>query len=159
LKELNVSWNPIGENTLEVNATKMYETAAEAFADMLKVNKTLRTLKLAQCGITSEGICVIAQALYTNNTLEVLHIFENCLEEQVGAVAFADMLTVNRTLKELDIFKNRIGTAGAKAFASMLEVNTTLRTLKLSTSDEGACMIARALHANNTLEVLRLDGK
>jgi Ran GTPase-activating protein (RanGAP) involved in mRNA processing and transport len=39
------------------------DTAAEAFANMLKVNKTLRALKLARCGITSEGICMIAHGI------------------------------------------------------------------------------------------------
>jgi hypothetical protein len=52
-------------------------------------------------------------------------------KEQAGAVAFADMLKVNKALKELDISRNLIGTVGAKAFASMLEVNTTLKTFNL----------------------------
>jgi hypothetical protein len=69
------------------------------FCEALQDNTTWKALTLCSCFITSEGACLIAQA---TNTLEVLDISRNDIGVD-GAVALADMLKANTTMKELNI--------------------------------------------------------
>ena len=77
-----------------------------------------------------------------------------------GAVALAQVLHHNSTLRELDLSNNSISDAGAVALAQALHHNSTLRELDLSNnsiSDAGAVALAQALHHNSTLWVLDLS--
>ena len=70
-------------------------------------------------------------------------------DEEVAALAEA--LTVNCTLKELDLRRNSIGAGGAAALAEALKVNRALTTLNLSENSigvEGAAALAEALKSN-----------
>ena len=76
-----------------------------------------------------------------------------------GAVALAQALHHNITLKELDLSTNNIIDGGAVALAQALHHNSTLKELDLSTnniSDGGAVALAQALHHNSTLKELDL---
>ena len=77
-----------------------------------------------------------------------------------GAVALAQALHHNSTLRELDLSNNSISDAGAVALAQAFHHNSTLKELDLSNSsisDAGAVALARALHHNSTLEWLVLS--
>jgi Ran GTPase-activating protein (RanGAP) involved in mRNA processing and transport len=76
-------------------------------------------------------------------------------------LSIASMLKVNKTLEELDMSCNRIGTCGAEAIANILRVNESLYKLNLSScgiTDEDACIITKALCTNSTLKVLQFYG-
>ena len=76
-----------------------------------------------------------------------------------GAVALAQALHHNSTLKELGLSNNSISDAGAVALAQALHHNSTLLWLDLynnSISDAGAVALAQALHHNSTLKELDL---
>ena len=78
----------------------------------------------------------------------------------VGAIAIAQALHHNSTLKLLKLSNNSINDAGAVALAWALHHNSTLEWLKLSNNsinNAGAVALAQALHHNSTLEWLKLS--
>ena len=77
----------------------------------------------------------------------------------VGAVALAQALHHNSTLKVLPLSNYSISDAGAEALAQALQHNSTLECLNLSDnsiSDTGALALAQGLHHNSTLKLLNL---
>ena len=67
----------------------------------------------------------------------------------------------NKTITDLNLNENNLGTPGAIAMAGALKVNTTLTCVDLSLNyidDEGGKAVAEALDANKTLKVLNMSG-
>jgi Leucine Rich repeat len=124
---------------------------AKSLAAELKLNTTLTLLRLDCNEIGVEGAAAIADALTTNNTLEVLVMFGK------GA---GDVLKGCSELQAMDLLGNGIGDDGAVALASALERNKTLEVLDLkgtAVGDRGVAALARALIKNSVLTELRLN--
>lgn len=63
----------------------------------------------------------LAEALATNNSLEILSLSDNYLGEK-GALALADALSKNTSIKRLSIKGNELGDAGVTAICDALLV-------------------------------------
>lgn len=104
------------------------EDVARHLSVTLRVNRTLRTLKLGKCRVRDAGAALLAEAL-----------------------------AANRTLRELDLRCNEIGVAGAEALAlALLTPDCSLAVLGLASNrvaDLGAHALSIALSANTSLEV------
>ncbi|KAG8440486.1 hypothetical protein GDO86_006295 [Hymenochirus boettgeri] len=77
-------------------ATRSNDPVAIAFADMLKVNKTLRCLNLETNFITGSGILAVVEALKVNKTITEIKIANQ--RQQLGTVVemeIAEMLEEN----------------------------------------------------------------
>ena len=81
--------------------------------------------------ISDAGAVALAQALHHNSTLKDLYLSNNRISD-AGAVALAQALHHNSTLKDLYLSNNRISDAGAVALAQELHHNSTLKDLYLS---------------------------
>ena len=67
----------------------------------------------------------------------------------------------NKTIVDLNLNENNLGSPGAIHIAEMLKVNTTLTNVDLSLNyidDEGGKVIAEALDTNKTLKMLNMSG-
>lgn len=89
---------------------------AQAVADMLKVNATLKTLWMYACGIGDVGASHLAGALRVNETLTELDVADNGIT-QMGASELAAALRVKKTLRKLSLNDNPLGDDGVKAVA------------------------------------------
>ena len=111
-------------------------------------------------GISDVGAKALAQALKSIDMITLnLSENDNAIGDD-GAVALAEALHHNSTLKELYLSTNSIGDDGAVALAKALHHNSTLKILYLSyngISDDGAVALAKALHHNSTLDGLILS--
>ena len=108
--------------------------------------------------ISDAGAVALAQALHHNSTLKWLNLSYNSISD-AGAVALAQALHHNSTREKLKL-SNSISDARAVALAQALHHNSTLEMLNLSynsISDAGAVALAQALHHNSTLEELNLS--
>ena len=76
----------------------------DKFADVLRVNRTLKRLKLRRNRITCAGATTLADALERNR---------------------------NSALVELDLQENRVGDAGVQSLLDMLQINTQLQEVHL----------------------------
>ena len=84
--------------------------------------------------ISDVGAEALAQALHHNSTLKELVLSNNNISD-AGAVALAQALHHNSTLKELYLSNNNISDAGAVALTQALHHNSTLKRLNLSGND------------------------
>ncbi|CAF3540530.1 unnamed protein product [Rotaria sp. Silwood1] len=124
------------------------------------IKKQCHILRLDKNYMTSEGIHILVNSLYNNNTLIGLNLYGNRLCDK-GLYPFVKLLSDNHSvLQKLHLGSNRISNEGARLLAEMLKTNTTLIVLWLDCnriSDEGVHFLANTLiHHNKTLQELSL---
>jgi hypothetical protein len=122
--------------------------------------KQCSILRLDQNFITSEGIYILVNSLYNNNTLIGLNLYSNRLFDK-GLQPLVKLLSINcSVLQNLHLGSNRISNEGILLLSEMLKTNTTLITLWLDSnriSDEGVHFLAKIfIHHNKTLQNLSL---
>ena len=119
LKHLKISSNSIGDDGIS------------AISDGLCINTTLIQLIARGCRFHSKGAKSIAKMLRANKTLKYLDISSNNIEDS-GIKAIALGIQANTTLIQLKVFD----CGGAKGIANMLIVNKTLKELGITYSND-----------------------
>ena len=132
-------------------------------AKVLSENSTVRVLNLESCGITNEGVNILAKGLCKNSTLKNLYFLQNDLgfhnESPPKFTGMAEMLAGNDKLEILRLNYNLLGSAGVTWIAEALESNKGVKHLCLRCNecgDKGAAALAKMLGINKTLEFLYL---
>ncbi|CAH8589728.1 unnamed protein product [Schistosoma turkestanicum] len=177
LEELNLMCNDITEK------------GAEVLANSLKNNRNLVILKMTGNPIGSKGGLHFAHALQMNDTLEFLDLGEcdqdiiSCIAfatvlksnksiiginfnrqilrtlQEETVVHFADMLCINKTLRELHLAKCDMRDFGAARLAQAMERNDTLELLDVSANRiarDGAVSLSKVIGINCPLVILDL---
>ena len=130
----------------------------------LKNNKTLKTLNLQDCGLTSKGAGYLACALTTNSSLENLYIGVNNLGD-VGIHHIALALEHNHSLKRLRLVTCNLTDVGLGDLACSLQQNRALKELYIRSylseyrntiTDKGIDSLKTYLKNNTTLTMLVL---
>ena len=162
---------------LKFAENEFFETSIGKYmAEALKVNETLTWLDLSSNDLTYVGnymaqVIDLCEALKVNSALRTLDLKNNFLTAE-GARLFADALTVNRTLTDLDLSVNSLSThvvpesdpmklfddmSGVIKLTEALKTNSTLQILNLADNrlgTEGAKHVADMLTVNKRLSVL-----
>ena len=154
LQELNLYNNDIGDDGMI------------AISEALQHNKSLTTLTVGQCGLSSKGTIVckcsmirlhrLIELPYTDYV--VLWLQCDCIMITTGAISISKMMMINHSLQELNMFNNNIGDNGISAIAEALG-NCKIDILNISQcgiTPTGASSLAVALSSNHTMRVLRL---
>ncbi len=128
------------------------DSTGPVLCEMLKKNKTLKTLRFGYCDIKPH-VTSIAEGLVHNTTLKKLVLYR-CGVTDTGVKSLADMFANNTTLETLGISFHYISAEGVGHLAEALKGNSTLRVLRL---DEHNMRVnpeplAVALTVNTTLE-------
>ncbi|OWZ13336.1 hypothetical protein PHMEG_00013362 [Phytophthora megakarya] len=132
LRSLNLSRNALDDAT------------GKWLALLLKRNTSLRRLELESNCLGSLAAKDLAEALSSNESLEYLNLESNPLTDEEkdfsGAAALGNMLTKNKTLRTLNLWRTRLGVEGGKQLAQGLARNTILVCLdvgnnRITTSD------------------------
>ena len=110
------------------------DTGAFFIAEGLKLNTSLRTLRLTKCGISAEGAKFISGALESNTSLKVIGLGYNELGD-TGVGYLADALKQNDSLKELYLWRCGMTDRGLELLAVALTVNKSLEVLELGRND------------------------
>ncbi|KAI8820846.1 uncharacterized protein EV422DRAFT_530436 [Fimicolochytrium jonesii] len=98
----------------------------------LKTNHSVTHLDVRGNSIRADGALALAQMLKVNGSLKSLVMEWNCIGIwQAGIRSLADALAVNQTLEDLDLRNNSIGPDGAQTLAVGLRNNQCLRRLDL----------------------------
>ena len=151
VKTLKLSCNPLGDEGAKALAEMLGGNRAESSGTV-----TLEHVDLSICRIGPAGAQRLAQALRVNTSVKTLKLTHNPLGDE-GAMAIAEMLkrknsrTVYTSLEHIDLSNCSIEPAGAQHLAQALRVNTSVKTLKLTHNplgDEGAMAIAEMLGGN-----------
>jgi Ran GTPase-activating protein (RanGAP) involved in mRNA processing and transport len=124
------------------------------------IKKQCKQLVLTSNKITSVGVSIVAQALNTNNTLEILELDDNQACDRGVESLVKALLMNNNILKKLGLAKNGITDEGVRHLAQMSTTNQILTQLDLCSneiSDEGVQILANAIRDHNsTIEMLWL---
>lgn len=151
-------------NTLQVlslRGNNLDDTIAKEVALFLSKNKTLLKLDLATNQIQPKGFQAIANNIKTNAeiALTVLNIDDNNMKD-AGAIAMAEMLSTNTTIKAVEMASNGISLDGITAISKALENNTTLTILDLSDNeinDGMVVMLSDAIKSNPNSQIKDLS--
>ncbi|KAI9145192.1 hypothetical protein BKA69DRAFT_1035347 [Paraphysoderma sedebokerense] len=148
LKRLDLSYNRIN---LASN-----EGARDCLVGLLQVNTTLQTLIIDKNILgdeTAEALCI---GLAQNKSVTSLHL-TNCRLTSKTGDHFQHLLRHNTTIQEIDLSWNILGPLGVSALASGLKDNTTLKKLDLTWNrfgDKGYEALQDAMTVNKTIEFL-----
>lgn len=103
---------------------------APTVAKVLMENKFLTSLDMAKSNVGNEGAAALCFALARHPCLTSLSLVGNQINGPLEALQ--PLLTGCRTLKALNLAKNRLGDDGAKALFAILEASVSLQSLDVS---------------------------
>jgi len=144
------------------------EKAMEIVSNMLKNNRTIKSLQLHTAHGTEIGLASLGAMLSVNSTLETLVVGTMHWISKTGVELVLAPLTghdgkppLNKSLKRLEFYKWEIGQRGARAVAQMLRTNDSLTHLGLPrarfSDPSDVCTILESLETNETLHTLDLS--
>ncbi|KZO90783.1 hypothetical protein CALVIDRAFT_558476 [Calocera viscosa TUFC12733] len=137
-------------------------TGVTYIAQVLKRNRTLRVLNLAENRIDEKGLSALAEALKYNETLETLDLSGNpcCGPSLEGVTSLRMAFTVNRSLKRLFLSNTNLTSPAAIHLAEFIPESHTLLHLDLTRNDldyAGILALAAGMRSNLTLRCLDLS--
>ena len=161
IKTLSLISNPLGDEGAKALAEMLGGSETKGIRTF---NNTLEHVDLTGCEIGPVGAEHLAQALRVNTSVKTLKLGDNPLHDK-GTKPLAEMLggsdgTVNTTLEHVELAGCKIGSVGAKHLAQAMCMNTSVKTLHLRCNnlrDEGAKALTEMFggssgHLNTTLE-------
>jgi hypothetical protein len=157
-----------GLKILELNGTGIDDERAEVVASMLRRNTSLTCISLYSNIIGPHGAACIAEALYSNNTLQQLDISDNPMGA-AGLKALVASLTPsmadgdlqpNSSLTHLYIWGD-LGVEDMELLETLVRQNTSLLSLNLSDSSllrvaDNVIQLLEALKSNKCLLTVSL---
>lgn len=129
-------------------------------AQVLKRNRTLKTLSLSENKIEVQGLVLLAEALKYNSTLTSLDLSGNpcCSPSLEGVHALRNALTLNTTLHHLSLSSTSVTSQGAIALAEFIPDFPALQHLDLtSNSLDVAGVLALSVGIKVNYEMRCLD--
>ena len=166
----------------------MKDLSKDLIANFMRGNTQVTSLYLNQCNITQEGLVSLLDALQSSTCVEYFSL--DCMKELVGqnmeavanlvkhtvsieslylmgcgidgdgVVLLCEALEVNKSLRDLNLSRNLIGSRGAEALGRYLKTNPALSRLELGKSygtEDNLAALATGLKNNTNLEVLDLS--
>ncbi len=135
-------------STLDFAKNYIGAEGAKVFAEAIKKSQTLAVLRLNGNSIEDEGVESIAAALESpDSKLAQLDLTSNRIQEK-GAVSLSTSLKKNSTLVALVLSHNQIGDKGLESLSDMLTVNHVLAKLAVS---DNRLTAAGAVHLSKAL--------
>ena len=129
----------IQELNLSGNMLEVEQVTNESIvelANILKSNKNLLKLDISHMSYDDEGAIAIAEALKVNTTLKEINLSHTYAITDEGVIVIAEALMVNKTLERINLQESRITDRGATVIAEALKVNKTLKEINLSANSD-----------------------
>ena len=120
---------------LDIQDTSLNSMCVSILSEILKTNKTIKTLELQSSSLTG-GIKQVSDSLFNNNTLEELVLSDVTGITDEDITHLSTMLSSNTTLKELHLYKCNITDNGVRHIREGLTKNQTLTTLDIGYNDK-----------------------
>ena len=119
--------------SLDLRGNQLRGDAVVLIANAINETDNLRTLSMEwnSCGVFPDGIRALSNAISRHKSLNNLDLRNNRIGSD-GAVSIASALRTNTSLLRVDLRWNGMGTSGSRALASALDDNKTLLNLEIS---------------------------
>lgn len=147
--------------SLTIHGAPQSLSSVEALGKLLHNNSTLTTLSLENCGIQDSGIEIIARSLTTNTSLTSLNLRNNSISSHGATSLIWALNTNNKTLKELDLTKNKRVNFSCATHIIQNTMETGLEKIHFGLSSImsfGIEHFSNALLKNENLKTLVLSG-
>ena len=115
---------------LEIQDTSLDSKSVSILSEILKTNKTIKTLELLSSSLTG-GIKQVSDSLCDNKTLEQLLLWNVTGITDEDMTHLSTILATNTTLKELELPNCNITDNGVRYICERLTKNQTLTTLNI----------------------------
>ncbi|XP_014667221.1 PREDICTED: NACHT, LRR and PYD domains-containing protein 12-like [Priapulus caudatus] len=126
----------------------------------LESNSVLQHLSMRTCMLDDDGLQALSRVFNLLRRIENVSLAWNSFSVS-GMKPFADALSINQTLKHLDLSACELSDEALCLLAGCLQNNTTLKTLMLFRNTEMTTValeyLASMLRVNKTLETLLVD--
>lgn len=125
--------------TLSLAYASISDEGIVEVSKFLRDNPFVKYLDLRGNNIQAKGAMALANGIKINRSLRSLNLKWNAIgKDPSGMQALCDVLKSNLTIGHVDLRNNRINNVGAKYLGEMLTANTTITHLDLSWNDLGA---------------------
>lgn len=124
--------------TLSLAYASISDDGVAETAKFVRDNPFVKYLDLRGNNIQAKGAIALANGIKLNRSLRSLNLKWNAIgRDPSGVGALCDALKSNLTIGHVDLRNNRINNIGAKHIAEMLKANTTITHIDLSWNDLG----------------------
>mmetsp|Transcript_26657 Transcript_26657/g.43586 ORF Transcript_26657/g.43586 Transcript_26657/m.43586 type:complete len:327 (+) Transcript_26657:161-1141(+) len=128
--------NSLRNNTaltsLNVGYCNLSHQSADALATIISCSK-LRTLILRGNSLDGPSICICSRALSQNTILTRIDLADNDFANDINALyALRDAISINQTLKDIDLSHNFIGDRGAAMLADAIQEHVNISQLTVT---------------------------
>lgn len=115
---------------LSHNTLRDLDDVESGIEPFLQKNRSLRILNLEGNNLNNESIHALSDGIKNNEytAMERLYLGWNAIGD-VGAIALAEMLESNTSLRVLGLGENLIQNAGARALLAAMDENTTIKEI------------------------------
>ncbi|CAE6954665.1 LRRC45 [Symbiodinium sp. KB8] len=125
--------------TLSLAYASISDEGIVEVSKFLRDNPFVKYLDLRGNNIQAKGAMALANGIKINRSLRSLNLKWNAIgKDPSGLNALCDVLKSNLTVGHVDLRNNRVNNVGAKYIGEMLASNTTITHLDLSWNDLGA---------------------
>jgi len=125
-------------STLSLAYASISDEGVAETAKFVRDNPFVKYLDLRGNNIQAKGAIALANGIKLNRSLRSLNLKWNSIgRDPSGVGALCDALKSNLTIGHVDFRNNRINNIGAKHIAEMLKANTTISHIDLSWNDLG----------------------
>ena len=144
---------------LDINNTLLDSKCVSILSEILKTNKTIKTLRLLSSSLTG-GIKQVSDSLFNNKTLEQLVLSNvNVIDVTHEDIThLSTMLSSNTTLKELELINCNITDNGVRYICEGLSKNQTLTMLNIGRNPQitsiSTSTIADLIQTSTSLAIL-----
>lgn len=149
-------------STLSLAYASISDDGIGEVAKFIRDNPFVKYLDLRGNNIQSTGAQALANGVKLNRSLRSLNLKWNSIgKDPSGVGALCDVLKSNLTIGHVDLRNNRVNNVGVKLIGEMLRANTTITHLDLSWNDlgvDGGIALLDGLKHNNTVIDCQLSG-
>uniref|UniRef100_A0A671SRF0 Leucine rich repeat containing 34 n=1 Tax=Sinocyclocheilus anshuiensis TaxID=1608454 RepID=A0A671SRF0_9TELE len=147
---------------LRMTGNKIGNKGAMQLAAMLQINSTLEEIDISDCDLATQSVVAFAIVLKNNRKICAINAGRPLLFslQEETTVHMAQMLVVNKTLRELHLGKHDMTDTGVERLREALKLNVSLRYLDLHCNRitrDGAKCLSEVLKQNPSLEILDLS--
>lgn len=121
---------------LNLSCNFIDDACCDYIGKLLISSYPLEILVLRNNRIGNDGVVAIASGLSLNSSLKRLDLSVNLITD-LGAEFLANVVSLNATLEALDVSNNKFGLRAGLAFANMLMASKSVRSLSVSENDIG----------------------
>lgn len=124
--------------TLSLAYASISDDGIMEVSKFIRDNPFVKYLDLRGNNIQAKGAMALANGVKINRSLRSLNLKWNAIgRDPSGVAALCDVLKSNLTIGHLDLRNNRVNNVGAKYIGEMLTANTTITHMDLSWNDLG----------------------